>query len=90
MVECCCSPHLFRDAVRCCILVNGGHAVSQTEGETVSGKSSFLDCNSGGKCLPGQFDGKRLPGAEFCCECHKGKDSQGSYWKREVKRDKLK
>lgn len=50
MVECCCSLHLLL------MLEDGGHAGSQTEGETVTGNSRFLDCRSGGKCLPGQLD----------------------------------
>lgn len=38
------------------LLVDGGHAVSQTEGETATGNSSFLDCSRRGECPPEQLD----------------------------------
>ena len=54
-VEYCHSFPLFVSAGRL-LLVDGGHASTQTEGEIVTGNSRFQDCDSGGECLPGQLD----------------------------------
>lgn len=54
--ENCRSFPLLVSAGREPLLVDGGHASTQTEGEIVTGNNRFQDCNSGGKCLPGQLD----------------------------------
>lgn len=83
MIECCYSLHLFRDAGRCFFLCLVG-MLSARPREKLHWKEQ----------ISGLQQWRKIPSwavrcAEFCCECHKGKDSQGSYWRRGVKRDKL-
>lgn len=55
------------------LLVLGGHAVSQTQGEASLERADFWTSAVEKNIF------WAVRSAEFCCECHKGKDSQGSY-----------